>query len=75
MNRRDVLILLGIIIWGLLVCFVIPFPSTSIEAMKHLIIYFASLDVYMILLMILSCTIRKFGEWGDKKLFRHGSTK
>lgn len=75
MNRRDVLILLGIVIFAVMFYLVLPIPATSVGIIKHFAIGFASLDVYMILLMILSCKIRKFGDWGDKKLFNHGSSK
>ena len=71
MNRRDVLIFLGIVIFAVMFYLVLPIPATSVGIIKHFAIGFASLDVYMILLMILSSTIRKFGDWGDKKLFRH----
>lgn len=71
MNRRDVLMITGILIWGLYLWLVLPTISSNVSA--EIIVNFAvsmiALLIYMFVLIFLSIAIKKFGKWGDKKLF------
>lgn len=66
MNRRDIIIILLVLIWCAFVYFIIP-------TLGDIILWFAIslvvLDALMILLLILSFVIKRFGEWGDCKIF------
>ena len=71
MNRRDVITLLIIIIWGLYIYFILPITTAP-----ELLIGYFTLSIFVvcllfIILFILSASIRKFGKWGDKEIFKH----
>jgi cytochrome b subunit of formate dehydrogenase len=72
MNRRDVLIITGVLIWGLYLWLVLPATSSNVSA--EIIVNFAvsmiALLIYMIVLIILSIAIKKFGRCGDKKIWK-----
>lgn len=72
MNRRDVLIITGVLIWGLYLWLVLPAISSNVSA--EIIVNFAvsmiALLIYMIVLIFLSIVIKKFGRWGDKKIWK-----
>ena len=70
MNRRDLLGILGIIIWSILFFYIIPLPEASIGFIKRIILYCVAIDVYLISLLVLCYIFPKFGDWGDKKLFK-----
>ena len=71
MNRRDVLMFTGILIWGLYLWLVLPTISSNVSAeiIANFAVSMIALLIYMIVLIFLSIAIKKFGKWGDKKLF------
>ena len=70
MNRRDILIFGGVIVWGLLSYYVIPWPETSAQILVHIDFLVIGLLAYLVLLIVLSNIFPKFGKWGDKKIFK-----
>lgn len=74
MNRRDVIMLLIIITWGLYIYFILPMTTAP-----ELLIGYFTLSAFVIcllftILFILSSVIKKFGKWGDKEIFKHNKT-
>jgi len=69
MLRRDLLFFVGIIVWGLLSYYVIPWPTTFDAAYWHLVWLLLGLLGYFILIIVFSYVFPKFGKWGDKRLF------
>ena len=69
MNRRDLFIFGGVIVWGLLSYYVIPWPTTSADIIRHTCYLMLGLLGYLVLLVVSSLVFPKFGNWGDKKLF------
>lgn len=72
MNRRDLLIVAFIVIaitlwWGFVSIYesVLDCDLVILSFFTLLII----LAVFMIIITILSFSIKKFGDWGDKKIF------
>lgn len=70
MNRRDVIMLLIVIMWGLYIYFILPITTAP-----ELLIGYFTLSAFVvcllfIILFILSLSIRKFGKWGDKEIFK-----
>ena len=71
MNRRDLIIISLILLWGAFVYFFLPsMATTSLGLMVGFTCSMMVLIGFFILLIILSFVIKKFGEWGDKKLFK-----
>lgn len=71
MNRRDLIIISLILLWGAFLYFFLPNMATT--ALGLMVGFTCSMMVligFLILLIILSFVIKKFGEWGDKKLFK-----
>lgn len=74
MNRRDVIMRLIIIIWGLYVYFIIPMITVPELFMGYLALSTFVICLLFIILFILSSVIKKFGKWGDKEIFKHNKT-
>ena len=71
MNRRDLIIISLIFLWGAFLYFFLPnMATTSLGLMVGFTCSMMVLIGFLILLIILSFVIKKFGEWGDKKLFK-----
>lgn len=71
MNRRDILIILGVLVWVFYGTLVLPKMALIVpNAIKNFEVSMAALDLYMISIVVLSIIIPKFGKWGDKKIFR-----
>ena len=71
MNRRDVIIFSMLIIWGLFVRLGLPkMATTSHEVIVDFTLSMLALLVGLIILMILTTTIKKFGSWGDKWIIK-----
>ena len=72
MNRRDVLIIFGVLIWGFYLLLILPKISVTVNA--EIIANFGcsllALLLYMCIIVITSVFIPKFGNWGDKKIFK-----
>lgn len=70
MNRRDVIIGLLALIWALFVWFILPtMELTSMGLIVCFTCSMAILTMAIILLIVLSFVIKRFGTWGDKKLW------
>ena len=72
MNRRDLLLMVGVLIWGLYIWLVLP-SITLTDSAKGIASFATSMIVlllYMAALIIISLFIPKFGKWGDKKLMK-----
>lgn len=70
MNRRDVITLLIIIIWGLYIYFILPITTTPELLIGYFTLSTIVVCLLFIILFILSASIRKFGKWGDKEIFK-----
>ena len=71
MNRRDVIIFLLLGIWGLFVWLGLPeVATTSRELIAVFTLSMLALLLCLILLMIFSFAIKKFGAWGDKWIIK-----
>ena len=72
MNRRDLLIIFGVLMWGLYLWLVLPSISSivSAEIIANFTVSIVVLLLYMGIIVITSIAIPKFGEWGDKKLWK-----
>ena len=71
MNRRDVIMLLIIIIWGLYVYFIIPMITVPELFMGYFTLSAFVICLLFIILSILSSSIKKFGKWCNKEIFKH----
>ena len=72
MNRRDLLIIFGVLIWGLYIWLILP-STTLADSAKGIADFATSmilLLLYMTTIVITSLFITKFGKWGDKKIFK-----
>jgi hypothetical protein len=70
MNRRDVITLLIIIIWGLYAYFILPITTKPELLIGYFTLSGFVVCLLFIILFILSLSIRKFGKWGDKEIFK-----
>ena len=72
MNRRDILIFLGVIIWGIYLFFGLPTMSSvfSGDIITTFAISLIVLLVYLVTLVLTSILIPKFGKWGDKAIWK-----
>lgn len=70
MNRRDVITILLILLWGALSIFLLPrITTTTVGLMAYFTLGSFALMACLIILLALSLIIKKFGNWGDKKIF------
>lgn len=69
MIRRDILYIIGIIIWGLAIWFILPGYETSQEIMAHFTVWTIILVLYLFGIIVLELIFKKFGDWDSKKLF------
>ena len=70
MNRRDLLIFVSYVIWGMWGYFHIHSLKTSHDIISFFTLWLAVSCGYLIILIILSFIFPKFGTWGDVKLFK-----
>lgn len=70
MNRRDVIMLLIVIIWGLYTYFILPITTAPELLIGYFTLSGFVVCLLFIILFILSISIRKFGKWGDKEIFK-----
>lgn len=69
MIRRDILYLIGIIIWGLAIWLILPRYETSQEIIAHFTVWTIILVLYLFGIIVLELIFKKFGDWNSKKLF------
>lgn len=69
MIRRDILYLIGIIIWGLAIWLILPRYETSQEIIAHFMVWTIILVLYLFGIVVLELIFKKFGDWDSKKLF------
>ena len=69
MIRRDILYLIGIIIWGLAIWLILPRYETSQEIIAHFTVWTIILVLYLFGIIVLELIFKKFGDWDSKKLF------
>ena len=69
MIRRDILYLIGIIIWGLAIWLILPRYETSQEIIAHFMVWTIILVLYLFCIVVLELIFKKFGDWDSKKLF------
>ena len=69
MIRRDILYIIGIIIWGFANWLILPGYETSQEMAAHLLVWTIILDLYLFGIIILELISKKFRDWDSKKLF------
>lgn len=72
MNRRDLLLMFGVLIWGLYIWLILPsiILADSGKGIANFATSMIVLLLYMATLMAISLIIPKFGKWGDKKLMK-----
>lgn len=70
MNRRDIVVLLWIIICEALIYRHLENLDTSAEIITHFTIGLIILATGLLVFVILSVFIPKLGKWGDKKIFK-----
>jgi hypothetical protein len=75
MNRRDVIMLLIIIMWGLYIYFILPITTAPELLMGYFGFSTFIVCLLFTILFILSSSIRKFGKWGDKEIFKRNKKK
>ena len=75
MNRIDVIMLLIIIIWGLYIYFILPITTAPELFMGYFTLSAIVVCLLFVILFILSTSIKKFGKWGDKKIFKQDDRK
>lgn len=68
MLRRDLLILIGIILCGLGGFITLPKEESPEVLIKRFTLWLFGLLCYLLLIIILSYVFPKFGKWGDKKI-------
>lgn len=68
MLRRDLLILVGIILCGLGGFITLSQKDSSEVLIKKFTLWLIILLCYLVLIIILSYVFPKFGKWGDKKI-------
>lgn len=69
MIRRDILYLIGIIIWGLAIWLILPRYETPQEIIAHFMVWTIILVLYLFCIVVLELIFKKFGDWDSKKLF------
>ena len=69
MNRRDVVMLLWIIVCGAFIYRHLENLDTSAEIITHFTIGSIVLATGLLVFVMLSVFIPKLGKWGDKKIF------
>ena len=70
MNRRDLIFIFLIIVWGIFIVFVIPtLCKTAMELIMMFDLTLFAVLLLFIVVLILSLCIKRFGCWGDKKVF------
>lgn len=70
MNRRDLLIFAGVIIWALWGYYHVNTLATSYDIILYFGLWFVVLCVYLVVMIVLSLVFPKFGKWGDTKLIK-----
>jgi len=70
MNRRDLLVFTGVIIFSVCGYFDVASLSTSVDIINHFVFWIVLICVYLVLMIIFSLLFTKFGKWGDKVLFK-----
>lgn len=75
MNRRDVIMLLIIITWGLYIYCILPMTTAPELLIGYFTLSAFVICLLFIILFILSSVIKKFGKWGDKEISKHDDRK
>lgn len=73
MNRRDILMILGILICAIYNILIMPSIAqnlTSIQLIANFAISLLVLDLYLLALIITSTVISKFRKWCNKEIWR-----
>ena len=71
MLRRDLIIFLLAILYGLYSWLILPaIAKTSQQVAVYGTLGLAVLFLLLIILIVLSSSIKKFGHWGDQSLFK-----
>lgn len=71
MNRRDLLIFCGVILWAYYLIVVLPKESHTFsgDIIRHFAMSMVLIVLYIIFIIVTSLLIHRFGKWGDKKIF------
>ena len=69
MIRRDILYIIGIIIWGFAIWLILPRYENSQEIIAHFLVWTIILILYLFGIIVLELIFKKFGDWNSKKLF------